>query len=56
MSSDRDWKGLGRGAPEPLPRISNLIGFLVAFKAMAGAKTLMSQGNWSNRDATPRGR
>jgi len=28
-----------------------LIVFLVAFKAMMAAKTFMSQGNWSERDA-----
>jgi hypothetical protein len=28
-----------------------LIGFLVAFKAMAAAKTFMSQGNWPERGA-----
>jgi hypothetical protein len=28
-----------------------LIVFLVAFKAMNAAKTFMSQGNWSERDA-----
>jgi hypothetical protein len=30
-----------------------LIVFLVAFKAMAGVKTFMSQGNWPERDAAP---
>jgi hypothetical protein len=28
-----------------------LIVFLVAFKAMSGAKTFMSQANWSKRGA-----
>jgi hypothetical protein len=32
-----------------------LIVFLVAFKAMAGAKTFTSQGNWSKRAATQGG-
>jgi hypothetical protein len=44
-------KGDGEGAPEPSPTDANLIVFLVAFKAMAGAKTFMPQGNWSGRGA-----
>jgi hypothetical protein len=32
---------------------ANLIVFLVAFKAIRGAKTFMSQGNWPERDAAP---
>jgi hypothetical protein len=44
-------KGDGEGAPEPSPTGGNLIVFLVAFKAMKAAKTFMSQGNWSERDA-----
>jgi hypothetical protein len=37
----------GEGAPEPSSTKANLIVFLVAFKAMRGANTFMSQGNWS---------
>jgi hypothetical protein len=48
-------KGDGEGAPESSPTEANLIVFLVAFKAIAGAKTFMSQGNWSKRGASRKG-
>src|SRR6202022_862130 len=45
-------EGRRGGCAGTLANRANLIGFLVAFKAMAAAKTFMSQGNWSERAAT----